>query len=260
MKGELKEIANKAVTIDKDRRLSYAIEMMEKHNIARLPVLEEGELVGIITERDIIEKIGSSRSLNFRTSSFHVSSCMTSEPVCLEENTPMEEVLKIFKKEMFSGMPVLSDPLKIITKTDMLKHYDVEGYVSETLNTKFHILRPDDRVIHARRLLLDNNHHALPVWENGELLGIVTIQDIVFGLNEFREKTPGKYMENRLKEFTVDSIMTRDIMAAKLEDSLNEVKSTLVKNNFSAMPVLNYEDHIVGLISKDEIVNAMTSA
>jgi predicted transcriptional regulator len=54
--------------------------------------------------------------------------------------------------------------------------------------------------------------------------------------------------------------MTRDIIAAKLEDSLNEVKSTLVKNNFSAMPVLNYEDHIVGLISKDEIVNAMSSA
>ncbi len=260
MKGELKEIANKAVAIDKDRRLSYAIEMMRKHNIARLPVLEERELVGIITERDIVEKIGSSRSLNFRTSSFHVSSCMTQDPMCLEETTPMGTVLKIFKKEAFSGMPVLGENLKIITKTDMLKHYTVEGYVSEALNTKFDILRPEDRVIHARRLLLDNNHHALPVWENGELLGIVTIQDIVFGLNEFREKTPGKYMENRLKEFTVDAIMTRDIMAARLEDSLDSVREKLIANNFSAMPVLNYEDNIIGLISKDEIVNAMSGA
>ena len=257
MKGELKDIAPKAVTIDKDRRLSYAIEMMGKHNIARLPVTEDGELVGIITERDIVEKIGSSRSLNFRTSSFHVSSCMTSEPVCVDANTPMDEVLHLFQTEQFSGLPVLDDPLRIITKTDMLRHFAAPGYVSENMEAKFFILRPEDRVVHARRVLLDNNLHSLPVWESGELLGLVTIQDIVFGLNEFREKTPGKYMESRLKDFTVDLITTRDIRTAKLEDSLNDVKAAMVADNFSSMPVLNYDDHIVGIISKDEIVNAM---
>jgi CBS domain-containing protein len=77
LKRSIGEIANRATVIDKDRRLSYAVELMEKNKIARLPVTENSELVGIITLRDMLEKIGSSRSQNFRTSSFHVSSCMT---------------------------------------------------------------------------------------------------------------------------------------------------------------------------------------
>ncbi|MHC1598325.1 MAG: CBS domain-containing protein [Candidatus Methanofastidiosia archaeon] len=256
MERTIKEIANKATTIDKDRRLSYAIELMEKNNIAKLPVTENGELIGIITERDIIKKIGSSRSLNFRTSSFHISSCMTTEPFFLGESEKILEALLAFKEHDFSGIPIIGKYIMILTKMDILKHFDAPGYVSENLNTKFHVLNPNDRVIHARRLLLENNLHALPVWD-GEIVGIVTIQDLVFGMNEFREKTPGKYMEKRLKEFTVESIMAQDVKSARLEDSLNDVKKMLIDNNFSSMPVLNYEDHIVGIISKDEIVNAL---
>ncbi|RZN47579.1 CBS domain-containing protein [archaeon] len=256
MKRELKEIAHEAIVIDKDRRLSYAVEEMEKNNIARLPVTEEGELVGIITERDIVEKIGSSRSLNMRTSSFHVSSCMTSDPFSLSEDAKVIEALLAFKERGISGIPVLGEKIGIVTKTDLLKAFDFEGYVSEHMNTKFHALSPDDRVIHARRIMLDNDIHSLPVWD-GEAVGIVTIQDILIGLNLFREKTPGRYMDNRLKEFTVDQVMTTEVEVASLEETLNDVKRRLVEHNFSSMPVTNYEDNIVGMISKDELINAL---
>jgi len=256
MKRLLKEIANKATVIDKDRRLSYAVEEMEKNNIARLPVTEDGDLVGIITERDILEKIGSYRSQNFRTSSFHVSSCMTSEPFYLGESEKIVAALMAFKENKFSGIPVLGNEIGIITKTDIMKNYEFNGYVSDNMSTNFQIVGPEDRVIHARRLLLDNNLHALPVWD-GELIGIVTIQDIVFGLNEFREKTPGRYMENRLRDFIVEGIMTSKPIYASLEDKLEDVKKKMIKGNFSSMPVLNFEENIVGLISKDEIVNCL---
>jgi CBS domain-containing protein len=252
----LKEIANEAIVVDKDRRLSFAVEQMEKNNIARLPVTEEGELVGIITERDIVEKIGSSRSLNMRTSSFHISSCMTSDPFSLSENAKVIEALIAFKERGISGIPVLGEKIGIVTKTDLLKTFDFEGYVSEHMNTNFHVLSPDDRVIHARRVMLDNDLHSLPVWD-GEVVGIVTVQDILVGLNLFREKTPGKYMDNRLKEFTIDQVMTPEVELSSLEETLNDVKKRLVEHNFSSMPVTNYEDNIVGMISKDELINAL---
>ncbi|MBN1786459.1 MAG: CBS domain-containing protein [Candidatus Methanofastidiosa archaeon] len=256
MKRALSDIAHKATTIDKDRRLSYAVELMEKENIARLPVTEEGELVGIITERDILEKIGSSRSLNFRTSSFHVSSSMTSDPFYLGESEKVIEAIVAFKEHGFSGIPILGSDIKIITKTDLMKVFEIPGYVSDKMNSTFHVVAPDDRVVHARRLLLDNNQHALPVWD-GELVGLLTIQDIVFGMNEFREKTPGKYMESRLKEFIVEEIMSPDPKFARLEDKLEDIKKELIKGNFSSMPVLNFEDNIVGQISKDELVKCL---
>ncbi|WP_304090622.1 CBS domain-containing protein [Methanobrevibacter gottschalkii] len=41
------------ITIDKDQNLSDALKLLRKHNISRLPVTNNKELVGIISERDV---------------------------------------------------------------------------------------------------------------------------------------------------------------------------------------------------------------
>jgi len=256
LKRSIGEISNKAIVIDKDRRLSYAVELMEKNGIARLPVTEDSELVGMITLRDILEKIGSSRSQNFRTSSFHVSSSMTSEPYYLGESAKVLEAIMVFKEKGFSGIPIVGEKIGIVTKTDILNLFPLKGYVSEFMNTSINLVSPTDRVVHARRLLLDNNQHSLPVWD-GELVGVVTIQDIVFSMNEFREKTPGKYMENRLKDFVIGEVMSPAPVFARLEDKVDDVKKILIENDYSSMPVLNFEDRVVGVISKDDMFNCL---
>ena len=48
------------ITIDKDQNLSDALKLLRKHNVSRLPVTNNKQLVGIISERDIANKLGSS--------------------------------------------------------------------------------------------------------------------------------------------------------------------------------------------------------
>jgi len=45
-----------AITIQNSSSLSEASELMSKHNITKLPVLEKGELVGIITSSDLVRR------------------------------------------------------------------------------------------------------------------------------------------------------------------------------------------------------------
>jgi CBS domain-containing protein len=45
-----------AITIQSSSSLSEASELMSKHNISKLPVLEKGELVGIITSTDLVRR------------------------------------------------------------------------------------------------------------------------------------------------------------------------------------------------------------
>ncbi len=45
-----------AITIQASSSLSEASELMSKHNITKLPVLEKGELVGIITSSDLVRR------------------------------------------------------------------------------------------------------------------------------------------------------------------------------------------------------------
>ena len=49
------------ITIDKDQSLSDALKLLRKNKISRLPVLNNKELVGIVSERDIAKKLGSSK-------------------------------------------------------------------------------------------------------------------------------------------------------------------------------------------------------
>jgi CBS domain-containing protein len=52
--AQVKEIMSTDVkTVDVDDRINYAISILKQHNIKKLPVIENGELVGIITVTDI---------------------------------------------------------------------------------------------------------------------------------------------------------------------------------------------------------------
>ncbi|HEX3012951.1 MAG TPA: CBS domain-containing protein, partial [Methanobacterium sp.] len=68
-------MSSKVVVVDKDQNLNDALKLMKKHKISRLPVINtnqenERELVGIITEKDIALRLGSSRYGNMAPSHF----------------------------------------------------------------------------------------------------------------------------------------------------------------------------------------------
>ena len=67
-------MSEELITIDKDQSLSDALKLLRKNNISRLPVLNNKELVGIISERNIANKLGSSKYENIPASRLHVSS------------------------------------------------------------------------------------------------------------------------------------------------------------------------------------------
>lgn len=50
--GEI--MTKKVITIDPDSTLSDAVDLMIKHKIKKVPVVEEGKLIGIVTASDIV--------------------------------------------------------------------------------------------------------------------------------------------------------------------------------------------------------------
>lgn len=52
------DVMTRQVThVDEDTTLAQVVEMMEKHNVKRLPVLAHGELVGIVSRRDMLRAL-----------------------------------------------------------------------------------------------------------------------------------------------------------------------------------------------------------
>ena len=81
--GDLMEKNIRKISIDKDQLLVDAIELMRKQNLSILLCTNENKLAGILTERELADRLGSSKSKTIKASSLHVSTSMYYKPrVC----------------------------------------------------------------------------------------------------------------------------------------------------------------------------------
>ena len=60
---KVKEVMTKDVVyVDKNVDLNYVLKLMKKHNITKIPVVEDKKLIGVITDNIIAVKLGSIRA------------------------------------------------------------------------------------------------------------------------------------------------------------------------------------------------------
>ena len=102
---DVKEIMKRPIKVDKDRKLSDAIKLMEKKGVLRLPVVNDGKLLGVLTVSKLIEKIGDPRSLDLDVSSFHISSSITKNPYTISAEDNVKKALDFLGAIIFLFFP-----------------------------------------------------------------------------------------------------------------------------------------------------------
>ena len=104
------------LTIEARDPASVAVGLMQKHNFSQIPVLRGTQMIGIITERDII------RNLQHDMSELSVQAVMSPEGVpMLDETTPIEVITPLFQKYQAILVQSQGRIRGIITRSDLLK-------------------------------------------------------------------------------------------------------------------------------------------
>lgn len=252
------------LSIDKDQRLKDALKLMEKTGVDRLIVTEDGRLFGIITARDISKKLGSYKHGSLPSSRLHVSTATTVDPITIGPEASVFKAAEIMIKNGISGIPVISgeEVVGIITKTDITRFCTetnvcpVEFYnslVKDIMTRDPITVSPWDRVVHARRILLDNNISRLPVIEDGLLVGLVSERDIARTMDAFRKVVPDRYKSARVRRLLVEDIMTQNPTYTTPNTRVYKFSELLLKSGISGAPVLE-ENRLVGIATKTDIV------
>ena len=99
-----------------------AFNLLLENRIRQAPVLEEGELVGIVTDRDLRMAIIQNLKMNKLT----VGLVMTKDPVTVAEDTRIVDAGKLISVGKFNAIPVIEESGKlkgIITTTDILDYF-----------------------------------------------------------------------------------------------------------------------------------------
>ena len=118
------------ISVDVNDSMQDATRLIRKHKIKRLPVMEKGKLVGIVTDRDLKRASASDvttleiHELLFLISEIKIGDIMTKDPITIPLDYTIDEAAQILLEHKLSGAPVVDDEGQVagvITQTDIFR-------------------------------------------------------------------------------------------------------------------------------------------
>ena len=125
------------MTVTADTKVDEVAHLMKKHNFRRLPVVDDGKLVGFLSDSDLMRVAPSPATtlsryeINSLLAKICVRDIMKKDVVSVNVGATIEEAALIMYKKKIGGMPVVSNMgavVGVITETDIFKTFvDVMG-------------------------------------------------------------------------------------------------------------------------------------
>ena len=117
------------VTVESETLLLDAQKMMRDKKIRRLPVVDKGKLVGIVTHHDLLQASPSPATslsvyeMNYLLAKMKVKDVMKRNPVTVSPDTPFEEALRLGQEKKIGSFPVVEDGkvVGITTESDIVR-------------------------------------------------------------------------------------------------------------------------------------------
>lgn len=119
------------ITATPDMSLPDALQVMKQHNIRRLPVMERGKLVGIVTRGDLRGAQPSEATslsifeLHYLVGRITLDQIMTRDLITVSASTTIREAAQLMLQHKVAGLPVLDEAhdqlIGIITESDIFR-------------------------------------------------------------------------------------------------------------------------------------------
>ena len=122
-------MSHPVITMSADLPIVDALNLMKRERIRRAPVVKDGKMVGIVSDKDLLNASTSPTTslsvweLNYLLSKITVKEVMSKKVLSVSEDTPIEEAARIMADNKIGGLPVTrgEEVIGIITETDLFK-------------------------------------------------------------------------------------------------------------------------------------------
>lgn len=146
-----KRMTPNPTTITSAMTIVDALQIMRSNKFRRLPVVDNGKLVGIVTDRDLRDVSASPATslsvfeLNYLLSKMQVKDIMTKKVLTIPMEATVEEAALIMYNNKIGGLVVINDQqdvVGILTETDIFKAF-VDAMGLPQGKTRLSIIVPD---------------------------------------------------------------------------------------------------------------------
>jgi len=129
----VKDVMTKnVITIDSVASAKQAAELMDRHDIGCIIIMNEGKPIGIITERDMLKRV----LLKFRDPRMtRVSDVMSTPLIAPHPETDLREAVRLMNERRIKKLPIVEDSLLIglLSVTDVVRSIGFFDHVITSL-------------------------------------------------------------------------------------------------------------------------------
>jgi acetoin utilization protein AcuB len=123
-------------TVHPDMPLSQALDLMNDVTCRHLPVLENGMLIGMISDRDLrlaanMPMLDPTNMSRLKIQTMDVGEFMTPDPITITSTATVQEAASTLNQFTISALPVLDDGLLV----GIITVYDILDYVAHLPDT-----------------------------------------------------------------------------------------------------------------------------
>jgi acetoin utilization protein AcuB len=129
--------------------------------------------------------------------------------------------------------------------------------ISQIMSRNLVSLDMDDTLADAKSLFEHHDMHHILITDSGKLIGVITDRDLLQHLSPTigtRKETP---QDGFILNKKIHLIMSREVISAKEEITLNEAVLIFYDHKISCIPVINEQEHPIGIITWRDIIKVI---
>jgi len=175
----------------------------------------------------------------------NVEDVMAKDVVFVEVPGSRDTALKIMKDKGITSVPVVKNRtlVGIITRGDIFRNPE-EDQIALLMTRQPVFVSPTATIKDAVRLFIENAIRRMPVVDDSQLVGFITVTDIVSAIADMDIKTP------------VDDYIIREIVAVWEMTPVDVVGEIMKLANAEASPVLDSANRVVGIVTEGALLKA----
>ena len=130
-------------------------------------------------------------------------------------------------------------------------------FVRDRMSSPAVTITPDTPLRDALDLMHRRRFRRLPVVDGrGRLVGIVSERDLLYASPPPAALVSDMDLNHLLDELPIREIMTRDVLTATPDTFVEDAARLMVDNKVGGLPVLDEDDHVVGVITETDVFRA----
>ena len=264
--------------IERNEPIQRARNLMLKHDISRLPVMDGIKLVGIVTKYDISNRLVQAAPEWRRRpiSAVPIHLVMTESPITIYPDATLIQAAEIMSENEIDGLPVErnGEIVGIITSRDLVKYFSeqkLEKKVGEIMGENTVTVHRHHTITHVLEQMNAHGVSRVVVYEdNNTPVGMITRSDLTFSemcdskdqmkmksiKMTRKESTAGKKQYRYVKEvpLVAEDVMCTPVIFTNPNDNATDAAKFLVEKGICGLPVIDNGD-LVGFFSTREVVS-----